>query len=202
MQQSMLRNTKYAQCTSYCVFFILIGFLSACAPVPVTPFIPPAAPSATKTEAVSVSFATPTPLDATPTPLPQASATPAATSTDLPPSPTPACTDSLKWLEDVSVPDGSSFYVAQPVVKQWRVQNAGSCNWDSRYRLKLVSGEALGATAEMALFPAKAGAQVIIQINFTAPLEPGIYQTSWQAYNPDGQSFGDPVYMQIVVQLP
>ena len=45
----------------------------------------------------------------------------------------------------------------------------------------------------------QAGADAILQIIFTAPAEPGTYECQWQAVNPDGTSFGDAFYMQIVV---
>jgi hypothetical protein len=81
------------------------------------------------------------------------------------------------------------------------VQNQGTCDWDSRYRLKLVNGfPALGAPEEMALFPARAGTQAILTIKFTAPQEPGSYHTYWQAYNPAGSPFGEAIYMVILVQ--
>jgi hypothetical protein len=39
----------------------------------------------------------------------------------------------------------------------------------------------------------------VLQIHFTAPQEPGLYECQWQAVNPDGKPFGDAFYMQIVV---
>ena len=84
--------------------------------------------------------------------------------------------------------------------KSWLVQNNGSCNWDARYRLKFVGGLEMVAATEQALYPARAGTQATIQIAFTAPGEPGTYTTAWQAINPDGASFGDPVFMEIIVQ--
>ena len=77
--------------------------------------------------------------------------------------------------------------------------NSGSCNWNASYRLKLVGGDVMGATAEQALYPARAGTQVPLRIVFTAPLLAGIYQSAWQAYSPDGAPFGDAIYMTINV---
>jgi len=88
------------------------------------------------------------------------------------------------------------------VDKQWRVQNDGSCDWDDRYRLKLVTGDPLGLPAEMPLYPARAGAEAIIQMTLIAPQEAGTYHTVWQAYNPDGVIFGQPIYVEIVVEAP
>jgi hypothetical protein len=56
----------------------------------------------------------------------------------------------------------------------------------------------LGAPEEIALFPARSGTQVTIQIFFTAPFEEGIYETAWQAFDPNGFPFGDLIYMRIL----
>jgi len=103
-------------------------------------------------------------------------------------------------VEDLTIPDGSLIPAGQAIEKQWRVENIGTCDWDARYRLKLVDGfPPLGAVGEQALYPARAGTQAVLTINFTAPLKAGTYRTAWQAYSPDGTAFGDAVYMEIIV---
>ena len=52
---------------------------------------------------------------------------------------------------------------------------------------------------EIALYPAKSGAQVTLQIAFTAPFEQGVYESAWQAFDPNGLPFGDAVYIRILV---
>jgi hypothetical protein len=84
--------------------------------------------------------------------------------------------------------------------KQWLVQNNGDCNWDTRYRLRLISGDALGASAEQALYPARAGTQATLRILFTAPQVTGEYISEWQAYNADGIAFGKSFFIKIEVQ--
>jgi hypothetical protein len=126
--------------------------------------------------------------------LPSSSAIPAI------PTPTPPCADGLSFLDDVTIPDYTVVAPSSSLDKQWLVQNSGSCNWDSRYRLRLISGEALGASPEQALYPARAGMQATLRIFFTAPQEAGEYVSEWQAYNPQGQAFGETVFIKIVVQ--
>ena len=124
------------------------------------------------------------------------------TAAQLPaPSPTPDCTNNLTYLLDLTIPDGSQVPMGSSLDKRWKVQNSGTCNWDERYRIKLVSGSEMGAQ-EQALFPARGGTELTIQINFTAPAEPGTYQSAWQAHDPQGNPFGDPFYIQIIVQNP
>jgi hypothetical protein len=115
------------------------------------------------------------------------------------PSPTPPCTDGLTYVQDLTVPDGSIMVPGQPVDKEWQVMNSGTCNWDQRYRLKLISGDAMGANPLQPLYPARAGADATLRIVFTAPQSTGLYECQWQAVNPEGIPFGDAFYMQISV---
>lgn len=194
-----LREPKDAGRFLACVFFCL---LAGCGPrnVP-TPFIAPSS-RGQATPTVTPELVTAT-LSPSPEPAePEATATPEveATSTPEAPSPTPICEASLRYLEDVTIPDGTLVTPGQAIEKQWRVENNGSCDWEASYRLKLVDGyPPLGATGEQALYPARAGSEAILTMAFSAPLEPGDYRTAWQAYRPDGTAFGDVVYMVITV---
>jgi hypothetical protein len=123
----------------------------------------------------------------------------AAAPTEPPPSPTPVCYDDLDYLQDLTIPDGTIMAAGQSIDKRWQVRNSGSCNWDQRYSLRLISGDAMGSDGSVALYPARAGTEATLQILFTAPQEPGTYDCQWQAVNPDGSAFGDAFYMQIVV---
>ena len=114
-------------------------------------------------------------------------------------TPTPPCENGLTFLEDITIPDGTVVAPGERLDKQWRVRNSGTCNWDGRYRLRLVDGVPMGAEEEVPLYPARAGAEAVIRIVFTAPEEPGTYISTWQAVDPQGNFFGDPVFIQIRV---
>lgn len=175
---------------------ILLGTLSACLPLwggpTATPtlFRPPSG------------LSTPTTLPPT---LAPAASTPTFFPTDTPvptlepPTPVPPCTDDLSWLADLTYADDTLVLPAQSIDKQWSVQNTGACDWDTRYTLRNINGETLGAAAEIPLYPARAGAQVILRIVFVAPSAAGTVRSEWQAAGPDGALFGDMVYIQIVV---
>ena len=170
---------------------ILLGTLPACAPTATPTFFRP--PSG---------LASPTPLPPT---LAPAAPSPIIFPTDTPsptlepPTPLPPCTDNLSWLADVTYPDDTTVQPGQSIDKQWSVQNSGTCDWDARYTLRNINGETLGAPAEIPLYPARAGAQVILRIVFLAPSAAGTYRSEWQAINPDGEAFGDSVYIQLIV---
>lgn len=57
----------------------------------------------------------------------------------------------------------------------------------------------MGTPPEKALIPARSGNQAEIRIIFTAPTEPGSYRSAWQAQDPQGDLFGDPIFIEIVV---
>ncbi len=146
-----------------------------------------------------------------PTLIPQAtslfllSTTPTASSDlaeALHPAVTPACSDGLVFLEDLTIPDGSQVAPGDILDKRWLVKNSGTCNWDEDYRLKLVSGLDLGAPVEQALYPARGGTESVVRILFTAPADPGYYQSAWQACDPQGDPFGDPFFIEILVEAP
>ena len=129
---------------------------------------------------------------------PQSSSQPAGAEV----TPTLSCTDQLQWLYDVSIPDGSQVAPGSILEKQWQVKNTGTCNWNESYTLHLTAGIDMGAASPQMLVPARGGSEAVIEIQFTAPAGQGRYRSAWQAYNPAGQPFGDPVYIEIVVTIP
>ena len=114
-------------------------------------------------------------------------------------SPTLDCVDSLGFVADLTVPDGTQIARGVDVDKRWQVKNTGTCNWDSSYRLILVAGSELGLPKEQALVPARAGAEAVIRLLLTSPVVPGLYTSAWQARNPVGELFGDVIYIEIQV---
>lgn len=118
----------------------------------------------------------------------------------LEPTPTVACVNSLLFIADQTIPDGTEVEPGAVLDKIWEVENNGTCNYDERYRLKLIGGSELGAKPEQALYPARSGTQFQIHIRFVAPQEPGSVRSAWQAFDPQGNPFGDPIYLEVVVK--
>jgi hypothetical protein len=148
-------------------------------------------------------------LPASPTPAPSPTATvfvlpsPAPTVTPTPAllaaTATPACQAGLHFISDLTVPDGTVVAAGDRVDKRWQVENNGTCNWDGRYRLRRISGPDFGLPEDQALYPARASTQVIIRMLLQIPAEPGVYRSAWQAVDPQGQLFGDPIFVEVVV---
>lgn len=109
------------------------------------------------------------------------------------------CVNDLNFISDVTVPDNSFVNFGATIDKQWLVENTGTCNWNSAYRIRHLGGAELGAPTEIMLYPARAGTEATIQIIFTAPFTDGVYESAWQAYDPNGDPFGDPIYIRVTV---
>jgi hypothetical protein len=107
------------------------------------------------------------------------------------------CVNDLNFIEDLTIPDNSFVTYGATIDKQWLVQNSGTCDWNAGYRFIHIGGADLGAPGEISLFPSRAGAQAVIQIDFTAPFTDGEYESAWQAFAPDGFAFGDPLYIRV-----
>jgi len=173
------------------LFLLLVALVSAsaCSPFSAsTPFIPPTS-QAPFIEPTLIIIPTPTTDEVRIIPLP----------TIIPTIDQSNCVSNLSFIEDLTIPDNSFVPFGSSIDKQWLVENNGTCNWNSAFRLRHTGGAVLGALEEVALFPAKSGTQVTIQITFITPFEEGLYESAWQAFDPNGLAFGDPIYMRILV---
>jgi hypothetical protein len=112
------------------------------------------------------------------------------------------CQDTLVFIKDITIPDGTVVAPESTLDKRWEVKNSGNCNWDGSYRVRLIAGPELGSQKEQALYPARSGTQAVIRILFKAPAEAGTYRSAWQAFNSQGEPFGDPFFVEIIVQAP
>jgi polar amino acid transport system substrate-binding protein len=131
---------------------------------------------------------------------------PAPTSTPAPP---PPCLDNMTFVQHLAPEGGGSdrpivLGPGQAFTKVWRVQNTGTCTWDSGYRIVYVDGNDPAARMGGQPTPIQGqvapGAQYDISVTLVAPLRPGTYQGIWQIENGAGQGFGErlPVVVQVV----
>ena len=115
-------------------------------------------------------------------------------------TPTTSCTNNLTFESDLTIPDGTTVIPGSSLDKRWQVQNSGTCNWYETYSVRLIDGDGLGLSSDQPLYPARAGSELSLRLVFTAPSEPGTYRSAWQAFNPDSNAFGDPIFIEIVVK--
>lgn len=124
------------------------------------------------------------------------------------PAAAPACIDGMAFIEDLSLSDQGMtapavMVPAQPFTKAWRIQNIGTCAWDSRYGLAFVYGNAPGAGmggAPVAIQgKVEPGATYDIEATLVAPIASGVYQGVWQMHNAEGRPFGEGLRVGIQV---
>jgi hypothetical protein len=98
----------------------------------------------------------------------------------------------IKFLADVSIPDDWETGPGSIFTKTWRMQNTGSCAWDSGYRLVYDHGDRMDAPDSQPLSadPVPSGGTSDISVDLTAPEEAGTYQGYFKIRASDGTAFG------------
>ena len=121
--------------------------------------------------------------------LPVENATPNLNPTVAPTSistATPAnasCTDSAKFVADMTIPDNTVVASNTPFTKTWRLKNTGSCTWDGSYLVYYISGTTMSQQPGYWIVQqgqtVAPGESVDISVGMTSPVENGSYQSYW-----------------------
>jgi hypothetical protein len=136
------------------------------------------------------------PLQVTPvppniTPLPTYTPFPTATPSSLTATPVPVPCNDASFLEDVTIPDGTTFPPGKQFLKVWRLKNVGSCTWTTDYDLVFVGGNRLGAPRAVPLAETvEPGQSVNLGVYMLAPQTAGTYRGFWMLRNAKGERFG------------
>jgi len=151
-----------------------------------------------------------TPVPATPSPFPTLlSASPAGplptisfTSPTVASDSAPGC-DNAAYVADLTIPDNTRLDASQNFTKKWRIQNTGTCTWDTTYQLTFVDGEHMNGPANVNLaLSVPPGQQADVSVNLQAPSSPGDFYGRWQMQNPQGAKFGSILTVVIKVGQP
>jgi hypothetical protein len=106
------------------------------------------------------------------------------------PVPVKRC-DAAAFVRDVTIPDGSILGPGKNFTKTWRLQNVGSCTWNSSYALIFINGDGMSAPSVVGLsgnvYP---GETVDVSVNLVAPTNKGQYRSYWKLRNASGVLFG------------
>ena len=145
----------------------------------------------------------------TPLAVGEASATPSngstVTTTPEPPRPTnvPGCTNTAKFVADVTIPDKTQLEGGKEFVKTWRVMNNGTCIWASDYKLAYYSEERMNAPATVPLAITYPGQTLDISVTLTAPNSVGSHRANFVLENPDGlaMKISDDSRLWLIIQV-
>jgi hypothetical protein len=222
------------------ILLMLSLFLAGCRPdqsatpteteaATTAPDAPTADPNAVQTsvaqtveaELTQVALANPT---STPEPSPtlQTTATlgpteqqaPTATSAGTLPPANGTLANHARFVEDITISDGTLVVAGDPFIKTWRIQNIGSETWVPGYFFVFINGDRMEGQAITITQQTLPGATIDISIPMIAPLEAGTYTGYWMFQAPDteedddGPLFGiganasQALYVQVNVILP
>jgi hypothetical protein len=114
-----------------------------------------------------------------------------ATYTIVPPLPPVTRCDAATFISDVTYPDGSIVAPGSAFTKVWRVQNTGTCTWNTSYALVFVGGERFDSPNAVAVpgtvYP---GQTVDLAVNLDSPTRSGSYTGYWKLRNASGTLYG------------
>jgi len=105
-----------------------------------------------------------------------------------------------RFVQDVTIPDGTAMNSGQQFVKIWKLRNEGEIAWPEGTYLEFVGGDKLAVQREISVPAAAPGVEVEIAIDMIAPAKPGRYISYWRLCNSDGSRFGQRVWIDIYVQ--
>jgi hypothetical protein len=120
----------------------------------------------------------------TSTTIPTNTPIPSATATEQP------C-NRAEFVQDVTIPDGTTFQPNQDFTKTWRLRNTGTCTWDSDYDLVFVDGNSMGGASAVPISGSVSpGSTVDISIQLESPDDAGTYKGNYKLRSADGVLFG------------
>jgi hypothetical protein len=117
------------------------------------------------------------------------------------PTPTPGprtAVETLVYVADTSVPDGTAMGAARPFIKGWLVFNNGKIGWGKGWILRLAHGTAMG-TRSVAVPPTAPCRTALILLALKAPSRAGTYRQVWRLHDPMGRAVGDSLTVVISV---
>lgn len=181
------------------IVFVIAFVLGACGSSAsnATPTSTPLSVDAISTAAVQTFIAQLTQQAPTITPTPVFTNTPnvTATPTGLKPTatkpvPTSASCANMKFVSDVTIPDGTQMPVNQAFTKTWRVQNSGTCTWTTSFKLVFSFGEAMSGQTVALASAVPTGQTVDLSVAMKVPNKTGKLTGVWSLQDDKGQPFG------------
>jgi hypothetical protein len=113
-------------------------------------------------------------------------------------NPTSSC-NMMSYVNDVTIPDNTPMTPGQTFTKTWKVKNSGTCAWEAGFKFAFTGGDAMSGETYTLTQSVAANAVTEISVAMTAPAKSGSIRGNWRMSTAAGQSFGDEVYVMILI---
>jgi hypothetical protein len=102
------------------------------------------------------------------------------------------CMLQAEFVEDITVPDDTTFKPNEGFKKTWELKNIGTCTWDTKYELFYYpGGDPMEGPESVKLTEAiEPGDTVRLTVPLRAPSAPGTYFSYWMLRDSYGVQFG------------
>jgi hypothetical protein len=120
--------------------------------------------------------------------------------TDTPPGPpteVPKPCNAAKFISE-TVPDGTELALNQNFDKTWRLQNTGTCTWNTNYQLVFAEGDKMGGPSTKNLSAQVApGEMVDVGVTLKVPDSAGTYKGFWKVRDDQGNYYVNNLWVEI-----
>jgi len=106
-----------------------------------------------------------------------------------------------RFIEDISIPDGSIISPDISYTKIWSIENDGNQKWPEGCKFKFVGGTnlSLNKVDEFPIPSFGIGEANIVSLEIKSPTRPGRYTSYWRIIDSSGNKFGNRFWIDIVV---
>jgi len=104
-----------------------------------------------------------------------------------------------RFVSDVTFPDGSIVNPGQQFTKIWRMRNEGPSDWPENSSLTFISGDKLSNEISVVLPFVPANSEIDIAVPLVAPSSAGRYISYLRLSTPDGNRFGQKIWLDLIV---
>lgn len=103
---------------------------------------------------------------------------------------------------DVTCPDGTVLTPGEPFDKVWKLRNGGYNPWPIGAVLSCVGGDKMQSPASVLIPSVLPGKSIDVSLRMVAPTKAGRYTGYWRLSTPDGNRFGQRLWVDINVMEP
>ena len=104
----------------------------------------------------------------------------------------------MAFIDARSLPDGSEIATGQNFDKTWRLQNTGTCSWNTNYQVVFVDGDKLSAPSTKNLgLQVNPGETADFVVPMKAPDAAGTYKGYWKVKDDQGNYFVHNLWVEI-----